>query len=577
MVSDNPTTAAAGTDYRAPLRRFNAMRDIAAALLLTVALLMPWNLEFGLGVPDSPAWLYLVVILATLLSGCAVAASFVSRLDAASINRVRFWLNVPYVIVAAGFVLFGIVQSVRYGGSGEVPPGVGPAVWTGLAGSLLAAQPVLGSQVDGFRRWVAAPRLLAIAAMALAVLATLFNVFQRIRWVLPTLGNPVTGEQSATVVGMTIVYAAAALAVVLVATRWLLQDQESSRLSTVILGTAAVMAGVMVWNTGVGRDIDAFHGIAQTTSTTSVGFEGYLAWVGAAAIVEPWTLAGRRLSGRRGGSVWRDVARKCLLLIIVWFASSTALRITDLVVIANLRMPYSTYGTSVLIVLDVGVTALAVWLRRRLASDRRPGVLGVALGGVLLALAISHAALGVMLAPRMDYGANRPPYNPVHGNDLAHQITSSFDIVVCLLTLAVLCAIMLISQLGARPTAVGQVAPEEADDVAQQSVPLTELPAPASPRIFRTGQQPAAIDTTSPKTGAVPKIFRPTPSSAPTRITSATTDQTSASNPDPEPAGANSPAPGRPAAPSIAEILEESSKRFAAGTTYTGDERRPRP
>ncbi|WP_286171782.1 hypothetical protein [Mycobacterium sp. BK086] len=576
-MSDNPTTDEVGTDYRALLRRFNMLRDIVAMLLLAAALLVPWNLQFGVGVPDSPTRLYLVVILATLLSSCAVATSFVSRLDPTLVNRARFWLNVPYVIVVAGFVLFGTVQSVRYSGNGEVPPGVGPAVWTGLAGSLLAAQPVLGSQVDGFRHWVAAPRLLGIAAMALAVLATLFNVYQRTRWVLPTLGNPVTGEQSATVVGMTIIYAAAALVVVLVATRWLLQDQESSRLSTVILGTAAVMAGLTVWSTGLGRDIDAFHGIAQTTSTTSVGFEGYLAWVGAAAIVAPWTLAGRRLSGRRGGSQWRDVARKCLLLIIVWFASSTALRITDLVVIANLKLPYSTYGTSVLIVLDAGATALAVWLRRRLDSDRRSGVLGVALGGVLLALAISHVALGVMLAPRMDYGASQPRYNPVHGNDLAHQITSSFDIVVCLLTLAVLCAIVLISRLGARPIDVRQVAPEEVDGVAPQSFPLTELPPQPSPRIFRTGEQAAAIDTTSPKTGPVPKIFRAAPGGAPARIASATTGQTSTPNPGPEPTGPATPAPGRPTAPSIAQILEESSKRFAAGTTYTGDERRPRP
>ena len=36
-----------------PLRRWNIVRSLTAAVLLVVALLLPWNLYFGVGVPDS--------------------------------------------------------------------------------------------------------------------------------------------------------------------------------------------------------------------------------------------------------------------------------------------------------------------------------------------------------------------------------------------------------------------------------------------------------------------------------------------------------------------------------------------
>ena len=69
---------------------------------------------------------------------------------------------------------------------------------------------------------------------------------------------------------------------------------KASRLATVALGTSTLVAGIVVWVLPVGRDIDAFHGIAQNTSTAGVGFEGYLAWAAAAAIFAPRTLFGHR-------------------------------------------------------------------------------------------------------------------------------------------------------------------------------------------------------------------------------------------------------------------------------------------
>ena len=78
----------------------------------------------------------------------------------------------------------------------------------------------------------------------------------------------------------------------------------------------------------VGRDIDAFHGIAQNTSTAGVGFEGYLAWAAAAAIFAPRTLFGASGHPSTEENAWRASARNGLLLIAVWCLGSVVMRIT---------------------------------------------------------------------------------------------------------------------------------------------------------------------------------------------------------------------------------------------------------
>ena len=114
-----------------------------------------------------------------------------------------------------------------------------------------------------------------------------------------------------------VVYGAVALVAVLVASRWLLRSGKAARLATVALGASALVAGIIVWILPVGRDIDAFHGIAQNTSTAGVGFEGYLAWAAAAAIFAPRTpvrrtapVGGRRERLAGGGPKWLAAHRR---------------------------------------------------------------------------------------------------------------------------------------------------------------------------------------------------------------------------------------------------------------------------
>ena len=80
---------------------------------------------------------------------------------------------------------------------------------------------------------------------------------------------------------------------------------------------------------GIGRDVDAFHGIAENTSTNAVGYEGYLAWAAAAAIVAPTTLYAVFLVKPPTLAVYRGAALKCLTLIAFWSFAAAGLRVTD--------------------------------------------------------------------------------------------------------------------------------------------------------------------------------------------------------------------------------------------------------
>ncbi|OLO98576.1 hypothetical protein BVU76_30145, partial [Mycolicibacterium porcinum] len=84
--------------------RANRVRDGLAVVLLVVAMLLPWNLEFGLGVPGSAGstfgWLAVVTVLAICAALAPHAGPF--RLTAATsdVRRtglVRLALSVPYL------------------------------------------------------------------------------------------------------------------------------------------------------------------------------------------------------------------------------------------------------------------------------------------------------------------------------------------------------------------------------------------------------------------------------------------------------------------------------------------------
>ena len=520
-----------------PTRRWNLVRDLSAAVLLVIALFLPWNLYFGIGVPDSRTALFAVLGTVTLLSLLSIAVTYVGPGKSSGAGRLRFVLNVPYQLLVIAFIVFDAFQTIRSGGTVHVPGGVGPGAWLGIAGALLCAQPVItGSDAeptaggDRFSKWRRSAQVIGYASMFGASLSTAFNLYWRVRYALhPADGSSGFGKQNIAVIATAVVYGFVALAAVLVASRWLLRSTGASRLATIALGASTLVAGILVWCLPIGRDIDAFHGIAQNTSTAGVGYEGYLAWAAAAAVFAPRTLFGYRDAAPDDESPWRAAARKGLLLIAVWCVGSVLMRTTDLVVGVMLNYPYSRYDTLTLAAFDLATAVLAIWLRVNLANDSVSARLISSLCGLLVTLSVSRVVVGVVLAPRFQEPPNGGGWNnPVYGNNLAQQITSTFDVALCGLAVGILAAAIIANRLtsrrlrrqkgqkrrAARARAAKRpstpVPPSAAATTRIRTGPATQTPTavlsrPAgSPRIFR-GDDSATRQIQIPK----PKIYRP--------------------------------------------------------------------
>ena len=520
-----------------PTRRWNLVRDLSAAVLLVIALFLPWNLYFGIGVPDSRAALFAVLGAVTLLSLLSIAVTYVGPGKSSGAGRLRFVLNVPYQLLVIAFIVFDAFQTIRSGGTVHVPGGVGPGAWLGIAGALLCAQPVItGSDAeptaggDRFSKWRRSAQVIGYASMFGASLSTAFNLWWRVRYALhPADGSSGFGKQNIAVIATAVVYGFVALAAVLVASRWLLRSTRASRLATIALGASTLVAGILVWCLPIGRDIDAFHGIAQNTSTAGVGYEGFLAWAAAAAVFAPRTLFGYRDAAPDDESPWRAAARKGLLLIAVWCVGSVLMRITDLVVGVMLNYPYSRYDTLTLAAFDLATAVLAIWLRVNLANDSVSARLVSSLCGLLVTLSVSRVVVGVVLAPRFQEPPNGGGWNnPVYGNNLAQQITSTFDVALCGLAVGILAAAIIANRLTSRRlrrqkgqkrrAARARAAKRPATPVPPSAAATTRIPTgpatqtptavlsrPAgSPRIFR-GDDSATRQIQIPK----PKIYRP--------------------------------------------------------------------
>jgi hypothetical protein len=520
-----------------PTRRWNLVRDLSAAVLLVIALFLPWNLYFGIGVPDSRTALFAVLGAVTLLSLLSIAVTYVGLGKSSGAGRLRFVLNVPYLLLVIAFIVFDAFQTIRSGGTVHVPGGVGPGAWLGIAGALLCAQPVItGSDAepaaggDRFSKWRRSAQVIGYASMFGASLSTAFNLCWRVRYALhPAGGSSGFGKQNIAVIATAVVYGFVALAAVLVASRWLVRSTRASRLATIALGASTLVAGILVWSLPIGRDIDAFHGIAQNTSTAGVGYEGYLAWAAAAAVFAPRTLFGYRDAAPDDESPWRAAARKGLLLIAVWCVGSVLMRTTDLVVGVMLNYPYSRYDTLTLAAFDLATAVLAIWLRVNLANDSVSARLISSLCGLLVTLSVSRVVVGVVLAPRFQEPPNGGGWNnPVYGNNLAQQITSTFDVALCGLAVGILAAAIIANRLTSRRlrrqkgqkrrAARARAAKRPATPVPPSAAATTRIPTgpatqtptavlsrPAgSPRIFR-GDDSATRQIQIPK----PKIYRP--------------------------------------------------------------------
>lgn len=522
-----------------PTRRWNTVSDITAVVLVIVALFLPWNLYFGLGIPGSNTALFAVLLAVTLLSVIAVAVagswrSTGARFNPATAGRARLLLNVPYLLLVLAFVGFDAFETVRFGGSVNVPGGVGPGAWVGIAGALLSAQTAVtgartgpvpeGGELTGKYR---SARIIGYVSMLGAVLSFGFNLYWRLRYALQnSAGAAAFGKQNIAVIATSVVYGVVALVAVLVASRWLSRNTRASRLATVALGASTLVAGILVWSLPAGRDIDAFHGIAQNTSTAGVGFEGYLAWAAAAAIFAPRALFGHRNTSATEETAWRLAAQNGLLLIAVWCVGSIVLRMTDLAVSVSLNYPFSRYDSIVLAAFDLITALLAIWLRMSLADGTRSARLVSSLCGLVAALTVARVIVGVVLAPRFADSPNSPALQPVYGNNLAQQITSTFDVTLCGLALCIFAAAIVTGHLSgrrlrrqarraARKSAARKsaaTAPRARVPAAQTAPPsaaaTTRIPTDSSraPRIFR-GDDSATRQIPIQR----PKIFRPPP------------------------------------------------------------------
>lgn len=492
-------------------RTHNVIRDCVAGALLVLGLLLPWNLYFGLGTGTTTTWVYVLLVVATLL---AAAGLIVGRL-VPRMTSLPLLLNIPYLVVVVCFVVFTILEAFRHGGTGAVPPGIGPGALAGLAGAVMAARtsttPVVGDRLTNV-----ATRCIGIASLVLAAVAVLCNVFWRTRFLIPGIGNSDTGGLNAMTVIGALIYGLVAIVPVVIAARWMLSSDGASRLATLLLGASSVIAVVLVWLLPVGRDLDSFHGIAQNTSTAGVGFEGYLAWVAVAALAAtPATIAAY---GRQSG--WSGAIRKSLVLIAAWCTGTAVLRVFDLISNAVLDLRAVPYNGTALMAFDIVTAVLAMWLFVNAFRRSRTVRLTALLLGVLFVLTVSRLILGVALVPRTK-PLDSTGAHPIYGNTLSQQITSTFDVTLCVLALA-LVAISLVTIFTRRRAA--------------QSVPAsaTVHPVPLPPTASAPGMA-----------GAVRPAIRVA---------------------DPAPATS---------ADRVAEVLAESTRRFAAGTTYGAPQQAP--
>ncbi len=317
----------------------------------------------------------------------------------------------------------------------------------------MSAQPAItGAAEDGaFSRWAGSARIIGYASIVLATASFGFNLYWRVRYALNGAGDTSEfGKQNIAVIVTAVVYGLVALIAVVVASWSLVRSPKGSRLETVALGMSAAVAGIIVWILPVGRDIDAFHGIAQNTSTAGVGFEGYLAWAAAAAIFAPRALARQRHPSSTEEKAWRTAARNGLLLIAVWCLGSVLMRIDDLAVAVTLNYPYSRYDTLVLAAFDLVTAVLAIWLRINLVNENLSARLTSSLCGLVATLSIARVVVGVALTPRFAEPPTTVTENPVYGNDLAQQITSTFDVVLSVLGLSILVAAIITGHFSGR-------------------------------------------------------------------------------------------------------------------------------
>jgi hypothetical protein len=138
---------------------------------------------------------------------------------------------------------------------------------------------------------------------------------------------------------------------------------------------------------------------------------------------------------------------------------------------------------------------IARWLHRQLVRGELVLTVIAAFSGLLFVFTVANLAIGVALAPR--YAELSP--DAVYGNNLAQQITSTFDVVVCTLSLAVLVVMLFTGPLAGyliRRRDARIAAPAASSPAPSASAPPTAArpPQPAEmPRIVRLREDSTTV------------------------------------------------------------------------------------
>ena len=159
---------------------------------------------------------------------------------------------------------------------------------------------------------------------------------------------------------------------------------------------------------------------------------------------------------------------------------------------------------------------------------------------------------------------------PVFGNTLSQQITSTFDVVLCWLALAVVVVTLLNTRKSAPRSPGDSVAPPAITE-SQVAATAVIAAAPSGPFVAAaTADVTRPVLTADATVGATQVLAAPTQhlvTTAPPRIFRQETESTQQ---------LDAAAPGTESTQKIraAQLLAESTQRFAAGTTYTGPRHR---
>ena len=175
------------------------------------------------------------------------------------------------------------------------------------------------------------------------------------------------------------------------------------------------------------------------------------------------------------------------MLIAFWAFAAAALRVVDYLIAASLDLPRALYDSLAMTAFNLITGIIARWLQRQLAKGELTPTVIAAFSGLLFVFTVANLAIGVALAPRYAEGAP----DAIYGNNLAQQITSTFDVVVCALSLAVLVAMLFTGPLSGylvrrreKRTATAPAPPpppSPAPEPATAAVPTAAVRQPGSP------------------------------------------------------------------------------------------------